>query len=97
MKNLSIKRTNRDLIIRVRISDIVKECKNGEWLESKNIAKIKDRYQMADFLETELQEPSVDVGNGYVTPVANMVMDILAEAHSNGEDFFEDEFDDEDE
>lgn len=97
MDNISIKLTKKDIIIRVRIQDIVTECKNGEWTESKSIGPIKDRDAMAEWLKTELDEPSVDVGNGYVSPVANMIMDVLSEGFSNAADFFEDEFDDEDE
>lgn len=75
MENLIVKSTKKDIIIRIRISDIIKECKSNEWLEVLNVAPIADKEEMLEYLLTELSEASVDVGNGYVSPVAYMIMD----------------------
>ena len=85
------------ITIVIPVSSIIKECSNEDWLASHAIQPIKkgkeSKEQLAEYIANALDEPSVDLGVGYVTPIENMIMDIISEAACDGEDFFVDEFD----
>ena len=48
-------------------------------------------FDAAEYLVERLNEPTVDTGNGYVTPIGYMLMDALQEAYEDGEEFIQDE------
>jgi hypothetical protein len=48
-------------------------------------------------LLSSLDNPSIDLGDGYVTPIENMIMDIVQEASIDAMEFMADELDEDDE
>lgn len=96
MENVIIQSNKSHIIIRIPIKSIIIECKNEDWNESHNIAPIKDKEAMVDYVKIALEEASVDLGNGQVTPVAIMIMDIIQQAYDESLDFLVDQYDDDD-
>lgn len=93
MENINISLKSNKIIIEIPVKSIIDECKNTDWLVSHAVAPIKKDKEtkdaLANYIIDALDEPSIDLGEGYVTPIENMIMDVIQEAYADAEDFFD--------
>lgn len=101
MENIKVSNKRGKLVIEIPIKSIIKECENEDWNSSHTISKVKkgkeNKTLFSEFLLSSLDNPSVDLGDGYVTPIENMIMDIVQEASIDAMEFMADELDEDDE
>tara|TARA_R110000782_G_scaffold259842_1_gene350653 strand:+ start:115 stop:390 length:276 start_codon:yes stop_codon:yes gene_type:complete len=83
MINVSIE--NNELTIKIKPEWF--ESKNKDWGSEHDFGIVNNIYSACEFLEESLKEPSVDLGEGYVTPVENMLMDCIQVAFEDGEEW----------
>lgn len=86
---IKVKIENNELTIKISTDWLVQECANSDWQESHSTANLNNEFDAIEWLEKKLLEPCIDLGNGYVTPVENMIMDLLQKAIEDGEYFFD--------
>tara|TARA_R110000772_G_scaffold49158_2_gene113217 strand:- start:194 stop:526 length:333 start_codon:yes stop_codon:yes gene_type:complete len=87
---------NNKLTIEIDPEWLEQESKNTDWDTTHEVGRVIRPFDAAEYLAKKLNEPTVDTGNGDVTPIAYMLMDALQQAYEDGEEFIE-EFEDEEE
>jgi len=94
----TIKSSIKNNLITIEISPewLLQESKNKYWRSTHAIGEINDEFDAAEYVVDKLNEPTIDTGNGDVSPIAYMLMDVLQTAYENGEDFIS-EIDEDDE
>lgn len=80
---------NNKLTIEIDPEWLEQESKNRDWSSTHEIGEVIRPFDAAEYLVEKLNEPTVDTGNGDVTPIAYMLMDALQEAYANGEEFIQ--------
>tara|TARA_R110000737_G_scaffold104936_1_gene138035 strand:- start:201 stop:503 length:303 start_codon:yes stop_codon:yes gene_type:complete len=88
---------NNKLTIEINPEWLEQESKNNDWNTTHEVGRVIRPFDAAEYLSEKLNEPTVDTGNGDVTPIAYMLMDALQQAYDDGEDFIEEFEEDEDE
>ena len=88
---------NNKLTIEIDPEWLEQESKNSDWNTTHEVGRVTRPFDAAEYLAEKLNEPTIDTGNGDVTPVAYMLMDALQQAYEDGEEFIEEFEEDEEE
>jgi hypothetical protein len=89
MYKIKISTKNNLLTIEIDPEWLEQESKNSDWNTTHQVGRVTRPFDAAEYLAEKLNEPTVDTGNGDVTPVAYMLMDALQQAYEDGEEFIE--------
>ena len=80
------------IIIEIPVISIVNECANPDWEATHAIAPIKrskkSKEEFAKYLVEYIDSPTIETSEGDISPLEQMIMDIVQEAYSSAEDFF---------
>jgi hypothetical protein len=88
---------NNKLTIEIDPEWLEQESKNSDWDTTHEVGRVIRPFDAAEYLVKKLNEPTVDTGNGDVSPIAYMLMDALQQAYEDGEEFIEEFEEDEEE